>query len=268
MLVFLSLKLFVVVFFLIMFLRRPQLVWGIGLLSVTTAVLLDTFLGTFNREEMLAELGFFFYIIAGGLLGGMAIWMWGVLQPIITSTYPTVSTQPTPLPTQFYEPLGETAKSIVENGSVEQQQLHEQMQTQLGREDILDLMFDLQINENDVLSLSQDMNQLIVNIIKLATKREQIDSLTLAIERILTPIPLEHLPRLEKIDVTSPPTVLRQYLIASYNLKQLARLSQDLGVDWEVLPGTSKPTKVRELLLYLYRRNQIGTLIEQLKAIH
>lgn len=52
------LKLLVVLFFLIMFIRRPSAVWGIGLLTVTTAALLDTLLGTFNREEMLAELGF------------------------------------------------------------------------------------------------------------------------------------------------------------------------------------------------------------------
>ncbi|MEZ4594930.1 MAG: hypothetical protein R3D55_27875, partial [Chloroflexota bacterium] len=58
--------------FLFMFWRRPSLKWGVGLLTVTSAVLLDTFLGTFNREEMLAQFGFFFYIIAGLLLGGIA----------------------------------------------------------------------------------------------------------------------------------------------------------------------------------------------------
>ena len=44
------LKLLVVLFFLIMFIRRPRVAWGIGLLTVTTAVLLDTLLGTFNRR--------------------------------------------------------------------------------------------------------------------------------------------------------------------------------------------------------------------------
>ena len=32
------------------------MVWGIGLLTVTTAVLLDTLLGTFDRDALLADL--------------------------------------------------------------------------------------------------------------------------------------------------------------------------------------------------------------------
>nr|MBP6016896.1 hypothetical protein [Promineifilum sp.] len=75
------LKLLVVLTFLIMFIRRPSVVWGIGLLTVTTAVLLDTLLGTFNRDELLAELGFFFYVISGMLLAGAAAWLWGMVRP-------------------------------------------------------------------------------------------------------------------------------------------------------------------------------------------
>ena len=55
---FTVLKLLVVLVFLAKFLRRPSLVWGIGLLTVTTAVLLDTLLGTFDRDALLAEMGF------------------------------------------------------------------------------------------------------------------------------------------------------------------------------------------------------------------
>jgi hypothetical protein len=62
---FTDLKLLIVLIFLVKFLRRPSVVWGIGLLTVTTAVLLDTLLGTFDRDALLGELGFFFYIIAG-----------------------------------------------------------------------------------------------------------------------------------------------------------------------------------------------------------
>lgn len=67
---FIVLKLLVVLVFLIMFIRRPTVVWGIGLLTVTTAALLDTLLGTFNREQLLGEMGFFFYVISGALLAG------------------------------------------------------------------------------------------------------------------------------------------------------------------------------------------------------
>ena len=52
---FTVLKLLIVLIFLVKFLRRPSVVWGIGLLTVTTAVLLDTLLGTFDRDALLAE---------------------------------------------------------------------------------------------------------------------------------------------------------------------------------------------------------------------
>ncbi|MFZ1399418.1 MAG: hypothetical protein WAS33_21105, partial [Candidatus Promineifilaceae bacterium] len=81
MLIVLILKFVVMAAFLFMFWRRPSLKWGVGLLTVTSAVLLDTFLGTFNREEMLAQFGFFFYIIAGLLIGGIAYWLFSLLQP-------------------------------------------------------------------------------------------------------------------------------------------------------------------------------------------
>ena len=74
-------KLLVVLFFLAMFIRKPNVAWGIGLLTVTTAVLLDTLLGTFDREELLGELGFFFYVISGVLLAGSAAWFWGIGTP-------------------------------------------------------------------------------------------------------------------------------------------------------------------------------------------
>ena len=79
----LALKLVVIVIFLIMFLRRPSVTWGAGLLSVTTAVLLDALLGTFNGEALRAELGFFYFIIAGSLFGGATLWLWGLLLPYV-----------------------------------------------------------------------------------------------------------------------------------------------------------------------------------------
>ncbi|NIT55544.1 MAG: hypothetical protein GWN00_04710, partial [Aliifodinibius sp.] len=68
----LIIKIALVIFFLVMFLRGNKLVWGIGLLTVTSAVLLDTFLGTFNREQMMEELGFFFYVLSGSIFAGAA----------------------------------------------------------------------------------------------------------------------------------------------------------------------------------------------------
>jgi hypothetical protein len=79
----LALRFAVVLLFLAVFLRRPKLLSGLGLLTVTSAVLLDTFLGTCGREETIDELGFFFYIITGILFGGAAIWLWGTLRPLL-----------------------------------------------------------------------------------------------------------------------------------------------------------------------------------------
>lgn len=260
----LILKLLIVAFFLVMFLRKMDLVWGIGLVCVTTAVLLDTFLGVFNREQMLADLGFFFYVIAGGLFGGTAIWLWGILQPFMakantsTPVAATADTDPQPIETAYSDPANGTA--------YDRQMLYDEIRTRFGREDLLDLIFDLRINETEVMSLDQDLNQLILNTMSWAEKNGQTAALALAVERILTPVPAENLPRLEKIMADSPPTVLRQYLLAHYTLAQLREMSVDLNLDWEQLGDGSKKEKVRSLLLYLIRRNRLHELIDLMKG--
>ncbi len=85
---FLIAKIVVVAFFLIMFLRGNKLIWGIGLLTVTSAILLDTFLSTFGRDEILDTLGFFFFVIGGMLFAGAAIWLWAVLRPRVAYVEP------------------------------------------------------------------------------------------------------------------------------------------------------------------------------------
>lgn len=274
--IILGFKLVVVVIFMIAFLRRPSLGWGVGLLSVTTAVLLDTLFGTFNAELLREQLGFFFYILAGGLMGGMIVWLLAVLRPYLpapTNTQPVVA----PVPQQIVEPPVEPA--IVEevvaikpetavymprdenDPEYDRQMLYEQIRDRFSRDDVLDLMFDLEIKENEVVTVNQDMNDLIINIMDAAQEHGQTAALALAVERILTPPEPANLPRLEKINVSSPPTILRHYLLAYYDLEKLQKMSIALGVDWEQLANGSKKTKVRELLLYLYRRNQIDELL-------
>jgi hypothetical protein len=258
----LILKLLIVALFLIMFLRKTGLIWGIGLLSVTSAVLLDTFLGVFNREQMLAELGFFFYVITGALFAGTAIWLWGILQPI------TATATAAPLPAAPRQSSEQLPSNHQERGSTafDRQMLYEQIYTRFGREDIHDLIFDLDINENDVMTLDQNLNQLIINIMDWAEQHGQAGPLALAVERILTPLPPENLPRLEKITADSPPTVLRQYMLAHYTLPQLAQMAASLGLDWEQLGSGSKKEKIRALLLYLMRRNRLAELIQLMHA--
>jgi hypothetical protein len=263
----LILKIATVLFFLVKFLRGNKLVWGVGLLTVTSAVLLDTFLGTFNREQMLGELGFFFYVFSGAIFGGAAVWLWGLLRPVSTQSaavpaasnlrpLESISVNQEP-PAWNRPPAGETIDT-----AYDRKMLYDQIRYRFSPDDILDLVFDLSMNENDVIAYQQEAHESIIRIINLAEERGQTGALALAVERILTPIPRETLPRLEKLNPDSPQTVLRYYLIANYTLGELERIAVDLGIDWQMIGGDSKQTKVRNLLLYLYRRNRIEDLID------
>jgi hypothetical protein len=267
MIVFIVLKLLVVLAFLVLFLRRPNPTNGIGLLAVTSAVLLDSFLGTFNREEMLANLGFFFYVLAGFIFTGAALWLWGQLRSLlgqpaerIAGGVPMVVRAATPVAAPVR--TGRTRDDL----ALDRQMLYDQIRQRFGREDVLDLMFDLEIPEAEVMGLDQNLSQLVINIMDVAEQQGKDHALAMAVERILTPLPAEHLPRVEKITAESPPTVLRQFLLAHYDLDQLARAAADLHIDWETLGAGSKKERVRTLLQYLYRRNRIADLIDWLQA--
>ena len=271
MLILLIIKFVVVAAFLIMFWRRPSLNWGVGLLTVTSAVLLDTFLGTFNRDDVLTQFGFFFYVIAGLLVGGAAYWLISLFQPIqaivqkpnVVTAVPSETPPPTATATgaiQFSPGTDETGTAF------DRQMIYEEIRDRLGREDVLDLLFDLGIQDNEVMTLQQDMRQLIVNLMELTAQRGQTGQLALAVERILTPPAPESLPRLEKISLESPPTILRHYLLAHYDLEKLQKTAVALGIDWEQLTVTSKKSKVRDLLHYLYHRNRIDELIDLIQS--
>lgn len=287
--ILLILKLLVVLLFLVQFIRRPTVAWGIGLLTVTTAALLDTLLGTFNREELLAEMGFFFYVISGALLAGAAAWLWGVVRPWLpgganaqpAATLPTTPTiapavavapppiadappaptpkLPPPLPPDHVDDFAQTG--------YDRQMLFEEVRRRFSSADLRDLMFDLSINELDVTTVGQSMDELIVRIMDTADRDGRASTVALAVERILTPPPPQHLPRLEKLSADSPPTVLRHYLLAHYSVEQLQQIAADLGVDWEQLEAGDKKDKTRDLLLYLYRRNRIDDLLAHLRAL-
>jgi hypothetical protein len=219
-------------------------------------------MGTFDRQALEAEVGFFYFVIAGMLFAGAAIWLFGLLLPYVWPGSTTTNTQSTPeeivLPNTYTEDDPETE----DRSSLDRQMVYQDIRDRFGREDILDLMFDLEINESDVLPLDQDMNQLIINIIDSAEKNNKSDQLALAVERILTPPPPEHLPRLERITADSPPTILRQYILANYSLEELRDLAIKFGCDWEQLDAGAKREKTRSLLQYAYRRNRIAELVD------
>jgi hypothetical protein len=269
--ILLILKSAIVVFFLFMFLRSPKATWGIGLLSITTAVLLDTFLGTFGRDQMVSELGFFFYFLTGVLFGGGAVWAWGVFLPLTSSAAarpkawsPVARDRPVQVDvTSGQEPSGMNPNPSTT--AFDRQMIYDDIRNRFGREDVLDLIFDMGLNETDVMTLDQDLSQLIVNVMDLAAQQDQLGELALAVERILTPLPAANLPRLERISSDSPPTVLRHFLLAYYDMAWLQKAAFALGIDWEQLGVGGKQERVRNLLLYLYRRNRIDELIDQMQ---
>lgn len=280
----LILKLIIVLVFLIMFLRRPSATWGVGLLTVTSAVLLDTFLGTFSREDMLAQLGFFYYVIAGALFAGAAFWVWGVLRPYTPDGAPSkssrkatakataVSTATVPVITRALPPSSGPSSSAPEDdvdafaaAGYDRQMLHDQIRDRFGPEDLADLVFDLELNEVDVMPPGAGIEVTTLNILDAANREDKVSALALATERILTPPPAEHLPRLEKLSVDSPRPVWRYYLLANTDLAQLHALATAVGVDWEQLPQSSKRTVARELLLYVDRRDRLGDLLSEMR---
>ncbi|MCP4421216.1 MAG: hypothetical protein GY805_31780 [Chloroflexi bacterium] len=265
MLILLIIKFVVVAVFLFMFWRRPSIHWGVGLLTVLSAVLLDTFLGTFNQDDVLNQFGFFYYIIVGFLVGGTAYWLFALLRPFqaveqVTSEPTAVSPRSSTNPIQFSPGTDES------NTTYDRQMMYEEIRDRLSREDVLDLLFDLNIQDNEVMTLQQELHPLIINLMQLTAKRNQTGQLALAVERILIPPAPETLPRLEKISVTSPPTILRHYLLAYYDMERLQKTAVSLNIDWEQLNLHSKKSTVRDLLHTLYRRDRIDELIAIMQA--
>ena len=265
MIFWLILKLLVVLFFLVMFLRGQRVVWGIGLVTVTTALLLDAFLGTFG-DSLRSQLGFFFYVIAGGLFAGAAAWLWGLLRPLVGGAPAAAGVVTRFAPVDVPEELPERSGGDPYAGTAfDRQMLFEQIRYRFGPDDILDLIFDLGLNENDIIAPFQPASAAIVPIMDAAEEAGKSTDLALAVERILTPPPSDHLPRLEKLSADSPPTVLRHVLLAEYELRDVQRLARRLGVDPALLGG-EKRVAVRNLLLYADRRSRLGELVELVKT--
>lgn len=261
----LVLRFVVVLFFFFMFLRRPNVTWGVGLLTVTTAILLDAFVTILGGAEAVTALGFFRSALQGALFGGAAVWLWGVFRPLTATgvTAPTIGGSPI----AHQSAAAAAARVHAQPGTLfDRQQMYDQIRHRFGREDVLDLIFDLGLNENDLISLDTDMNQVIVRLIDLAEAQGLTGALALAVERILLPPPASSLPRLEKLSVDSPPTILRHYLLAHYDLEGMQAAAAELEIDWEQLDAGSKQAKVRSLLLYLYRRSRVNELIALMQA--
>ena len=267
---FLILKLLIVVGFLVMFIRGSRLVWGIGLLVVTTALLLDALLGTFGRDAVADELGFFYFLITGALFAGAAAWMWGVLRPLLAPEMGSgpayTGTPPASGGSRALAVRRMSGEDPYAGTAFDRRMLYDQIRYRFGPDDVMDLIFDLRLNENDIVHPVRPLSETIINVMDAAEEGGKTTELALAVECILTPPPADHLPRLEKLTEDSPPTVLRHFLLANYGLGELRQMAGALGLDWEQLGDGGKKGVVRGMLLYLDRRNRLGGLIALLQG--
>lgn len=264
---FLIAKIVTVAFFLVMFLRNDKVVWGVGLLTVTSAILLDTFLGTFGREEMIQQLGFFFYILAGALFAGATFWLWGVLRPY-TKSKPTDHVQDESLETDSSAPVEiiATVEPVEDElEEVEYPALFKSVRDKFDSDQVADLSFDMGYFAELESPSSKDKDELLLLTVDKATNEDRTDELKLAIKRIETPLPPEHLPRLEKIQLNSPPTVLRQYMVSTFSSSDLEQFSTDLGFNWASLQEETLNAQARGLLLFAEDSSRKSDLIELLR---
>ena len=212
----LFIELVIITFFFIMFYRRSNLVWAVGLLTASTAVLLNVALTIFGNDVTLDSLGLWGQILGGLAFGGAAFWLWGLLQPnmsIDNSTSPSAFTSLASknglgagaVDAASEQLLSKRAAGMRNDSSeYDRHLLFDQIKKNLGPEDILDLLFDLEFAENEVIAPTKDMNQTIINIMDMANENELMGDLALAVVRILTAVPPDHFPRLSRITVESP----------------------------------------------------------------
>jgi Effector-associated domain 1/Effector-associated domain 7 len=74
-------------------------------------------------------------------------------------------------------------------------------------------------------------------------------------EPLATPLPLPD------------PVAIREALIQHFSLDELRLLTQEVGVDYDNLPGETKMRKALELVLYFERRGGVGTLVAAVRRV-
>lgn len=254
-------ELLVVLFFLVMFIRRATPAWGIGLLTVVVALLLEALATVFGRNELLDMLGFFTWVIAGGLVAGAFLWLVGVLRGQVGT--PAALTLNRFAPRAVPEQREPSTLSIA---GFDRPFIYGQMRDNLGPDDLLDVIFDMGLNENAVISPGMDSSQAINRIIDDAIERGDTMLLATSVERCLTPIAPDHLPRRAKLSADTPHMVLRQFIIANYTLDQLHAMARKLGIEWDSLGTGPKKTRVRLMMLFLKRRSRMDELVALVKS--
>ena len=238
-----------------MFVWRANWAWAAGLLAASLMALLDAL----RMRELLADAGFLNWLFGGLIAGGAFVWIVQLSRPKLGSSKTTIpSVEPA-----YNAPVAPVAS---DHSAVDRQMLLAQIRNRLSPDDIYDLIFDINLNENNVISPAQDMRETIVRLMDEAERQGQAGQLAISVERILTPLPKEHLPRLSRLSAETPSHLLRQTLIANFTLSALDDLCTKLGIDWQEMGSDAKKSRVRRFLRYLQRRNRLDELFVQLKS--
>ncbi len=237
---------------LVVFLIRGTRGWGFGLLSVSALLLLDAL----NSRGLLADTGFLGYAIGGALAAGIFLWLTDLARP--SQSAETISSF------RYATPASNVPAVGGESSAFDRQLIFEQIRDNLGPDDVLDIIFDLDLKENEIVNPGQSMPSLIMALLDQAESSNQMPQVALSVERILTPLPLDHLPRAERLSAETPSALLRQFMIHTYSQPQLAELAASVGVDWSELGSDAKKSRVRRLLLHLKRRGLVASLLDQI----
>lgn len=223
---------------------------------MSAMVLLDAL----NQRGLLADIGFLGYVLGGLLAAGAFLWLQDVLRPQSKSAE-TLSSFRYGTATSNVPPVGQDSSAF------DRQLLFEQIRDNLGADDVLDIMFDLGLTENALMNPTQPMPQVIMSVLDQAEANNQLAQVALSVERILTPLPADHLPRRERISAETPNHLLRQFLIQTYSNQQLAELATSLNVDWQSFGSDAKKSRIRRMLLHAQRRKQMPALIAHINRI-
>ena len=239
--------------FLIMFLIRGNRAWGIGLLTVSAIVFLDAL----RSRQLLDDIGYLGYAIGGILAAGMFLWLIDLLRTNTQSEVLPSFRSATDLPTA--KPSSRNNQS-----AFDRQLLFEQIRDNLGADDVLDLIFDLDLKENSIINPAQAMPHSIMAVLDQAEAKGQMAQVAMSVERILTPMQADHLPRKVHISAETPPHLLRQFLTLNYSDNDLAVLASKIGVAWQDMGSDAKKSRVRRLLLHAKRRGLLKKLLQQI----
>lgn len=251
----------IVLLFLVIFLWRSNTASAIGLLTVSLVVLLDAL----RARELLPDVGYLAWLLGGLAAGGGLVWLWGMFRPIPAEVN-TFSPRTAARRDNARE-RGRDPRPVKPSGTAyDRQMIFDQIRSNLGFDDVLDLVWDMGYNENDIINPDMPMPEIIVHLMDEAEADGKMGNLAVAVERVLTPPGQDDFINAQMVTSQDPdPSMLRHFLVFNYKEEELAVLASNVGVDWSEMGIDAKKSRIRRLLRYLKQRNRLSALVERLQ---